>query len=98
MIVLVAKYYLKSADDLPAVTDALKEMAERVRADEPACAFYQASASTERPDLVMLYEHYTDEAALLAHRETAHYAEIIEGRVVPLLERREREVYELLVS
>lgn len=98
MIVLVAKYYLNSADDLPTVKAALEEMAGRVRADEPDCAFYQASASTERPDLVLLYEHYVDEAALAAHRETAHFKEIIEGRIVPLLERREREVYELLVS
>lgn len=98
MIVLVAKYYLKSVDDLPVVRVALEEMAERVRADEPACTLYQASVSAERPDLVMLYEHYTDEAALLAHRETPHFAELVEGRVVPLLDRREREVYELLVS
>lgn len=98
MIVLVAKYYLRNIDDLPAIRAALGEMAERVRADEPACAFYQASASTEQPGLVLLYEHYVDEAALQAHRETPHFKEIIEGRIVPLLDRREREVYELLVS
>lgn len=98
MIVLVAKYYLNDADDLPAIKAALEEMAARVRADEPACTFYQASVSTERPDLVMLHEHYVDEDALVAHRDTPHFKEIIEGRIVPLLERREREVYELLVS
>jgi quinol monooxygenase YgiN len=98
MIVLVAKYYLRSPADVTVVKAALEEMAERVRADEPRCRLYQASSSTEREDLLLLYELYEDEAALAAHRETPHFREIIEGRVVPLLDRREREVYELLLS
>jgi quinol monooxygenase YgiN len=56
------------------------------------------SRSTERDDVLLLYEHYTDEASLAAHRETPHFKEIIEGRVIPLLEKRERELYELLLS
>lgn len=98
MIVLIAKYHLKSVDDVPGVLASLTEMAAQVRAHEPACRFYQASVSTEHDGLVLLYEHYVDAGALAAHRETPHFKEIIEGRVVPLLESREREVYELAVS
>jgi (4S)-4-hydroxy-5-phosphonooxypentane-2,3-dione isomerase len=98
MIVLVARYYLNSASDLATVKEALTEMAERVREAEPACRLYHVSRSTEHDNVVLLYEHYTDEAALAAHRETPHFKEIIEARVMPLLERREREVYELLLS
>jgi quinol monooxygenase YgiN len=98
MIVLVARYYLRSPSDLSTITAALEEMGERVRADEPACRLYQVSRSTERDDLLLLYEQYDDEAALAAHRETPHFKEIIEGRIIPLLDRREREVYELLLS
>lgn len=98
MIVLVARYYLRSPSDLTEVTAALEEMAERVRQTEPACRFYQVSRSIERDDLILLYEQYEDEASLAAHRETPHFSEIIEGRVVPLLDRREREVYELLLG
>ena len=98
MIVLTAKYHLRSSDDFPAVRDALEAMAERVRAEEPACTLYQVSRSTEHDDVLLLYEHYADETALVAHRETPHFQELIEGRVIPLLEKREREVYELLLS
>lgn len=98
MIVLIARYYLNSPSDLPVVKNALEEMAERVRQDEPGCRLYHVSRSTERDDLVLLYEHYDDDIALAAHRETPHFTEIIEGRVIPLLDRREREVYELLLS
>jgi (4S)-4-hydroxy-5-phosphonooxypentane-2,3-dione isomerase len=98
MIVLVARYYLRSPSDLPAVKDALAKMAERVREAEPGCRLYQVSRSTENDDVVLLYEHYDDQAALEVHRETQHFKEIIEGRVMPLLDRRERELYELLLS
>lgn len=98
MIVLVAKYYLRSAEDMPAVLEAVDEMAERVRLEEPSCVLYQASRSAEREDLVLLYEHYVDEGAMLAHRETPHFKDVIERRIVPLLAQREREVYELVVS
>jgi quinol monooxygenase YgiN len=98
MIVLIARYYLRSPSDLDEIRNALEEMAEHVRRDEPGCRLYHVSRSTERDDLVLLYEQYVDEAALAAHRETSHFAEIIEGRVIPLLDRREREYYELLLS
>ncbi len=98
MIVLVARYHLRSADDMPAVEEALQTMAGEVHAHEPGCRLYQASRSTEHDTLVLLYEHYVDEAALAAHRETPHFKQLVEGRIVPLLERRERELYELLVS
>jgi quinol monooxygenase YgiN len=98
MIVLIARYTLKNADDMPTVTKALNDMAERVRADEPGCTFYQASRSTEQDGLIVLYEQYTDDAAVAAHRDTPHYRQFIEGTIVPLLANRERELFELLVS
>jgi quinol monooxygenase YgiN len=97
MVVLVAKYHVKAGkgDEVEA---ALKDMAPRVKADEPACKLYLACRSSDNPDLFLLHEHYPDDAALAAHRETPHFKEIIEGRIVPLLDKREREVYRLAVS
>jgi (4S)-4-hydroxy-5-phosphonooxypentane-2,3-dione isomerase len=46
----------------------------------------------------MLYEHYVDQAALDAHRATPHFKEIIEGTIIPMLEKRERFFYDLVVS
>jgi quinol monooxygenase YgiN len=97
MIVLVAKYFVKPGhmDDVAA---ALQKMAPLVKAHEPGCATYHVSRSTDRPDLFMLYEVYKDDAALQAHRATPHFKDIIEGTIVPMLEKREREFYETFIS
>jgi quinol monooxygenase YgiN len=97
MIVLIAKYHVK-AGSVDTVLDKLREMKKVVDRDEPACKFYQVSLSTESPNLVVLYEHYPDQAALAAHRETPHFKSIIEGQIIPLLDKREREFYELKIS
>jgi quinol monooxygenase YgiN len=73
-------------------------MAVRVKADEPACLVYNANIDPENENLYCLYEVYSDAAAIAAHRETPHFKEIIEGIIVPLLEKREREIYEQVIG
>jgi len=97
MIVLVAKYHVKPGQ-MDAVIAHLEEMAPLVKAHEPGCALYTASRSRQDENLLMLVEHYVDDDALAKHREMPHFKQIIEGRVVPLLEKRERELYELSVG
>ena len=97
MIVLVAKYHVKPGN-MDAVIGHLEEMAPLVEANEPGCAFYTASRSRDDENLLMLVEHYVDEDALAQHREMQHFKDIIEAKVVPLLERRERELYDLSVG
>jgi quinol monooxygenase YgiN len=97
MIVLVARYRARAGQG-DAVEALLREMAPLVREREPGCALYQANRSPEDPDRFLLYEQYVDQAALRAHRETPHFKELIEGKVVPLLEAREREIYDLVVG
>jgi quinol monooxygenase YgiN len=41
---------------------------------------------------------YKDAASIAAHRDTPHFKEIIEGIIVPLLEKREREIYTQLIG
>lgn len=94
---LIARYHVKPGS-AAVVEDALRSMAERVAADEPGCLLYNANVSTDDENLYCLYEVYTDEDALVAHRDTAHFAEIIEGIVVPVLESREREVYRRVIG
>lgn len=96
MLVLVATYSAKPGQG-EAVLAALRRMAPLVQAQEPGCVLYQVSRAQDHPERFLLYEQYTDEATLLAHRETPHFKEIIEGTVVPLLERRDRELYTLVV-
>ncbi|MEY2797950.1 MAG: hypothetical protein RIS22_216 [Actinomycetota bacterium] len=95
--VLIARYYVKPGNSA-AVREALQKMAARVKADEPACLVYNANIDPQNENLYCLYEIYKDEAALVAHRETPHFKEIIEGIIVPLLEKREREIYEQVIG
>ena len=97
MIVLTAKYFAKTGKG-DEVEGLLRRMAPPVRAHEPGCKLYHANRSSENPDLFLLYEHYRDQEALAAHRETPHFKEIIEGTIVPLLEKRERELYQSVIA
>ncbi len=94
---LLARYHAKEGErDL--VERTLVRMADAVRTDEPACLVYRAARSIDDPDVFVLYEEYEDEAALLAHRETPHFKELIEGVVVPVLISREREILAPIVD
>jgi (4S)-4-hydroxy-5-phosphonooxypentane-2,3-dione isomerase len=97
MIVLIAKYHVKPGYVLDVLAE-LQKMKPHVQASEPGCKLYQVSRSTESESLLVLYEHYVDEAALKAHRETPHFKSIIEETIIPKLEKREREFYELVIS
>lgn len=97
MIVLVARYRCKTGQG-DAVEAALREMAPLVAAHEPGCKLYQVNRAQDDPNQFLLYEQYVDEAALLGHRETPHFQRLIEGTIIPLLEKREREFYHLVIS
>jgi quinol monooxygenase YgiN len=91
MRTLVARYRTTPGQG-ELVAETLRRMAKAVEESEPACVVFRVSRSLEDPDVFVLYEEYVDEAALLAHRETPHFRELIEGTVVPVLESREREI------
>jgi len=97
MLVLVARFFGKPGQG-DAIEAALRQMAAQIALSEPGCRLYQASRSQENPDHFLLYEHYVDNAALLTHRETPHFKQLVEGTIVPLLEKRERELYTLAVD
>lgn len=92
MNVLVARYYVRAGEG-DEVAAALKEMAALVKEREPDCVLYEVSRSEDDPDEFLLYERYRDAGALEAHRETPHFKRIVEGRILPLLARRERTFY-----
>jgi quinol monooxygenase YgiN len=91
MQALLAKYRVREGSG-DRVEELLRRMAEAVWEDEPACLVYRASRSVEEPNVFVLYEEYEDDEALLAHRDTPHFKELVEGTIVPLLESREREI------
>jgi quinol monooxygenase YgiN len=97
MIVLTAKYFAKTGKG-DEVEGLLRQMAPLVSANEPGCNLYHANRSADNSDVFLLYEHYADQAALDAHRNTPHFKAIIEGVIVPLLEKRERELYQSVIA
>ena len=97
MIVLTAHYTGKPGTG-PAVEAALKRMAVLVHQEEPGCLTYQASRPADAPDDWLLYEVYQDDAAFDAHTQTPHFQDIIQGEIIPMLEHRERRVYDLVIS
>ena len=97
MITLAVKYFCQPgrSDDVLA---ALRKMEPLVKQLEPGCKAYQVSRSVDDADLLFLYEQYEDQAALEAHRETAHFKKHIEGEAIPLLVERKRELYTLEIA
>jgi quinol monooxygenase YgiN len=96
MITLIARYYVKPGH-VEAVADALRQMAPLVAKREPGCLLYRVNRSDDDENLLLLYEEYADEAALAGHRETAHFKKFIEATVLPMLERRERQLFHRLI-
>jgi len=97
MIINVARYFLKPGCT-PQMFQAFEEMRELTLQNEPGCLFYQVSQSLEDEHYLILYENYADKSALEAHKTTSYFKDIIESRVLPWLERREREIFELRVG
>src|SRR3954465_7635250 len=59
---------------------------------EPGCLGYEVYKSTEEPRTLLILEHYSDVAALEAHKVSNHYQSLVVGRALPLLADRKVEV------
>ena len=92
MFVVAARYLIKEGNE-KAVMDLLRKMVPISRA-EPACRFYAVNQSPENPRKLLLYEQYVDRAGYEAHMATDAFKENILGKVVPMLESRERDFFE----
>ncbi len=63
---------------------------------EPGVLQYVAHRDPENPRVFLMYEQYADAAAHGEHGQTDHFKEIALGELFPLMESRERAVYETL--
>jgi quinol monooxygenase YgiN len=94
MYVVAAQYYTKEgkADEVAAI---LREMIPISRA-ESGCRLYLINQALDDPRKFLLYEQYENRAAYDAHMATAPFKEKILGRVVPMLESRVRDFYDVI--
>ncbi len=59
-------------EDRAAIAECLRELTLASRG-EPGCVTYVPHTVASDPDIVLIYEQYRDEAAVEAHRGTAHF-------------------------
>jgi quinol monooxygenase YgiN len=59
---------------------------------EPGCLGYEVYQGVDAPGSILLLERYRDQAALEAHKQSAHYQALVVGRVLALLADRRVEL------
>lgn len=91
MYVIVARYYAKEGKD-DEIAAILREMIPIAEA-EPGCKQYAINRAKDDPRRFLLYEQYVDEAAFAAHIASEPVQRNVVGKVIPMLESREREEY-----
>lgn len=79
-----------SQEDRAQVLDAVKRLAEASR-NEPGCVTYIPHEVAGDPSMLMIYEQYRDEAALDAHRASAHFHEYAIGGLYQWMKERSVE-------
>lgn len=88
--VVVLAHWKTTAAGVAAVLAHLADLRSQSLA-EPGCLGYEALQMVDDPSALVLIERYRDEAALEAHRNSAHYRELVVDRILPLLTDRRVE-------
>jgi quinol monooxygenase YgiN len=94
MYVVAAQYTVKEGKEKD-VINILKKMIPLSRA-EPGCKLYMVNQSPENPRKLLLYEQYVDKSGYEAHMATDAFKENILGKVVPMLESRVRDFFDVV--
>lgn len=63
---------------------------------EPGNLFYLVHRSLPEPRRFFLYEQYTDQSSLDAHRASPYFVQNVTNGLFNILEKREAEIYEPL--
>jgi quinol monooxygenase YgiN len=94
MFVVAAQYYAKQGKD-DEIAAILQKMIP-ISSAEPGCALYTVNRSFDDPRKFLLYEQYHERAGYDAHMATEPFKENILGKVVPMLESRVRDFYDVV--
>lgn len=96
MFGLVARYQVTPGERDKVLEILTTKMRPRVSQNERECTTYRINKASDDANVILLYEEYVSRAALDAHRGTKHYQAIIEGEVVPRLQSRAVEIFEVV--
>ncbi|MFD1469697.1 putative quinol monooxygenase [Hymenobacter caeli] len=95
-IICVAAEWRTRPEQAEAVRQLMRQAAAAVRENEPGNLLYLGHQDPTDPAHFLFYEQYADQAALEAHRDSAHYQQLVLGQIVPLLTERTVTFYKLL--
>jgi autoinducer 2-degrading protein len=86
-VYVFAKWQVKEGR-LNTVLELLTEVAAQSR-KEAGNLFYKIHQSSAEANTLVLFEGYTDEAAVETHRNSDYFKSLVIGKIVPELENRE---------
>jgi quinol monooxygenase YgiN len=89
----IARYTIAEGSER-AVLDLVAEL-EAASRQEPGCLAFDAYLKAGDDRLLVLIERYRSDEDFQRHRETEHFARLVLGRIVPLLEDRSVESWNL---
>jgi quinol monooxygenase YgiN len=94
MVVLAVTWMAKTGREaeVAAVFAKLTEASRK----EPGCLLYQVHRHKTEPRRFFIYEQYKDDAALEAHRATAHFLQYAKKDLPKIADRTEGQLYEPL--
>jgi quinol monooxygenase YgiN len=94
MVVLAVTWIAKVGQEAE-VVNIFSKLTEASR-QEPGCVTYQVHRHKTEPRRFFIYEQYKDDAALEAHRATAHFLQYARKELPRIADRVEGVVYEPL--
>jgi len=77
---------VKDAHDVPEIKGLLAEQ-RRLSLQEPGCERFEVYHSTANPQVFILIERWTDQAALDVHRTAFAYTTVYAPKVIPKVDR-----------
>lgn len=81
-----AKWQVKKGN-LTTVLNLLSAVAD-ASMEEEGNLLYKVYQDQLAQNTILLFEQYTNEQALIEHRSTAHFKDIVISQIIPLLENR----------
>lgn len=82
-----AKWQVKDGE-LDNVLNLLTEVV-RKSTEEEGNLFYKVHRNISNPNILILFEGYTDEGAVQEHRQSDYFQQIVLAQIIPKLESRE---------
>ena len=94
MIALAVTWMAKPGHEAECA-EVFRKLTEATRT-EPACLMYLVHRHKTEPGRFFIYEQYTDEAGLEAHRAAPHFLQYARGELLKIADRVEGHIYDPL--